>query len=114
MLLLACLLCHLPRLALPFNLDPRIPVVTEGGTDAEAYFGYSVAQHRTGRGPRGVPVLLVGAPRDDNLQPGTTRSGALWRCPLTADMTVRALLSFAQQNWFFCEMCVLSGFQSHI
>lgn len=27
--------------------------------------------------------LLVGAPLDDNLQPGTNQSGALWKCPLT-------------------------------
>ena len=27
--------------------------------------------------------LLVGAPLDQNLQPGTNRSGALWRCPMT-------------------------------
>jgi len=27
--------------------------------------------------------LLVGAPLDQNLQPGTNRSGALWKCPIT-------------------------------
>ncbi|KAG8283959.1 integrin [Homalodisca vitripennis] len=27
--------------------------------------------------------LLVGAPLGQNLQPGTNRSGALWKCPLT-------------------------------
>lgn len=27
--------------------------------------------------------LLVGAPLDQNAQPDTNRSGALWRCPLT-------------------------------
>ena len=27
--------------------------------------------------------LLVGAPLDKNLQPNTSRSGALWKCPLT-------------------------------
>jgi len=27
---------------------------------------------------------LVGAPLDQNLQPGTNRSGALWKCPLTS------------------------------
>lgn len=27
--------------------------------------------------------LLIGAPLDQNRQPNTTRSGALWKCPLT-------------------------------
>lgn len=30
--------------------------------------------------------LLVGAPLDQNLQPGTNRSGALWKCPLTTHL----------------------------
>lgn len=30
--------------------------------------------------------LLVGAPLDQNLQPNTSKSGALWKCPLTMDM----------------------------
>lgn len=28
--------------------------------------------------------MLVGAPLGQNLQPGTNRSGALWKCPLTS------------------------------
>lgn len=28
--------------------------------------------------------ILVGAPLGQNLQPGTNRSGALWKCPLTS------------------------------
>ena len=27
--------------------------------------------------------MLVGAPLGQNLQPNTTRSGALWKCPLS-------------------------------
>lgn len=30
--------------------------------------------------------LLVGAPLGQNLQPNTTRSGALWKCPLTSPL----------------------------
>ena len=75
-----------------FNLDPRVPIVKTAGFDSESYFGYSVAQHRTLRSTEyGEPVLLVGAPRDQNLQPETNRSGALWQCKLTADPKVRKL-----------------------
>ena len=49
-----------------------------------SFFGYSVAQHVTGAGE---PVLLVGAPQDRNLQPGTNSSGALYRCPLSSATT---------------------------
>ena len=72
-----------------FNLDPRIPVIKRGGADDESYFGYSVAQHRTVKGSRGQPLILVGAPRDNNLQPGTYRSGALWQCKMNNDIEVR-------------------------
>lgn len=73
-----------------FNLETRIPIVKTAGFDSESYFGYSVAQHRTLRSTEyGEPILLVGAPRDQNLQPETNRSGALWQCKLTADPRVR-------------------------
>ena len=66
-----------------FNLETRVPVVKLGGDYVNSFFGYSVAQHRTGEGE---PVLLIGAPQDRNLQPGTNSSGALYRCPaLTSD-----------------------------
>ena len=65
-----------------FNLETRVPVVKIGGDYDNSFFGYSVAQHRTGDGE---PVLLIGAPQDRNLQPGTNSSGALYRCPVTSD-----------------------------
>jgi len=66
-----------------FNLETRVPVIKTGGNYANSYFGFSVAQHRTGDGE---PVLLIGAPQDRNLQPGTNSSGALYRCPaVTSD-----------------------------
>lgn len=69
-----------------FNLDPRIPIVKTAGADDLSYFGFSVAQHRTLRSRQyGESLLLVGAPRDQNLQPNTRRSGALWQCKLSAD-----------------------------
>ena len=71
-----------------FNLDPRIPVVKSGATGS--YFGYSVAQHRTLTSTKhGKSVILVGAPKDQNLQPNTTRSGALWLCSISPDPKVR-------------------------
>lgn len=71
-----------------FNLEVRYPIIKVGR--GQAYFGYSVAQHRTLRTREfGEAVILVGAPKDDNLQPNTTESGALWQCPLSTDWQVR-------------------------
>ncbi|XP_054286091.1 integrin alpha-PS1-like isoform X2 [Macrosteles quadrilineatus] len=67
-----------------FNLETRLPVIKRGTEGS--YFGYSVAEHQSiNEEKRQVEHswLLVGAPLDQNLQPGTNRSGALWRCPLT-------------------------------
>ncbi len=72
-----------------FNLDTRMPVV-KLGRNPDSYFGYSVAQHRTLRSREyGQPVLLIGAPQDSNLQPNTTKSGALYQCKLSSDLQVR-------------------------
>merc|ERR1711988_1519881 len=67
-------MCH------AFNLETRAPIVKFGGTFNDSYFGYSVAQHRT---KDGQPFILIGAPRDKNLQPGTNRTGALYKCSLS-------------------------------
>ena len=76
-----------------FNLEVSLPVIKLGRS--ESYFGYSVAQHRTLRTPEfGQSLLLVGAPRDDNLQPNTSRSGALWQCKLSSDLQVNFSFSF--------------------
>ena len=88
---------------LSFNLDQRIPIIKSAGAFADSYFGYSVAQHRTGSSSiysrdGGEATILVGAPRDQNLQPGTNRSGALWRCSLSSEIRVRPVfpvLNFA-------------------
>ena len=82
--IIACIL----KTVCSFNLEVQYPVIKVGR--AEAYFGYSVAQHRTLRTREyGEAVVLVGAPKDNNLQPNTTESGALWRCPLTTDLQVK-------------------------
>ncbi|XP_063536455.1 integrin alpha-PS1 isoform X1 [Cydia strobilella] len=66
-----------------FNLEPRIPVIKFG--EKGSYFGFSVAEHLTLNEAGGsTSWLLVGAPLGQNLQPNTNRSGALWKCPLTA------------------------------
>jgi len=64
-----------------FNLETRLPVVKVGGQYVKSFFGFSVAGHRTSDGE---PVILIGAPQDKNLQPGTNNSGALYRCPVTS------------------------------
>ncbi|XP_018021085.2 integrin alpha-PS1, partial [Hyalella azteca] len=73
---------------LGFNLEPRIPIVKIGNPNS--HFGYSVAQHQSvletiSSKRRVTSWLLVGAPKDHNLQPGTHRSGALWKCPFTSN-----------------------------
>ncbi|XP_068244696.1 integrin alpha-3-like isoform X2 [Palaemon carinicauda] len=85
--MLALLLCFWSlTLVCSFNLEPRIPIVKKGSPNS--HFGYTVAQHQTildtALGTKYKKSwLLVGAPKDQNLQPGTNRSGALWKCPLT-------------------------------
>ncbi|XP_068633179.1 integrin alpha-PS1-like isoform X2 [Battus philenor] len=75
-------LCILHKAA-GFNLEPRIPVIKHGETGS--YFGFSVAEHLTINNTNGLKTswLLVGAPLGQNLQPNTTRSGALWKCRLS-------------------------------
>ncbi|XP_077299623.1 multiple edematous wings isoform X2 [Arctopsyche grandis] len=76
--LLSCYLC----LVEAFNLEVRVPIIKQG--HEESYFGYSVAQHQTQKENESKSWLLVGAPLDQNLQPNTSKSGALWKCPLTS------------------------------
>ncbi|XP_017064986.1 integrin alpha-PS1 isoform X2 [Drosophila eugracilis] len=66
-----------------FNLEHRLPIVKYG--HLHSHFGYSVATHTIGeaKDPNKTNCVLVGAPLDHNLQPNTSHSGALWRCPMT-------------------------------
>lgn len=59
---------------LAFNVDTQYAIVHSGPKGS--YFGYSVAQHKD----RGVNWLLVGAPKTQTDQPGTSQSGAVYRC----------------------------------
>ncbi|KAI5751699.1 hypothetical protein M8J77_010094 [Diaphorina citri] len=67
-----------------FNLETRLPIVKYGRNGS--YFGYSVAAHQSVEEVKLVKNswLLVGAPLDQNMQPNTTKSGALWKCPLSS------------------------------
>ncbi|XP_059476549.1 integrin alpha-PS1 isoform X2 [Neocloeon triangulifer] len=69
-----------------FNLETRLPLVKNGADGV--YFGFSVAEHQivdsvTNNSLVTDSWMLVGAPLDQNLQPNTNRSGALWKCPMT-------------------------------
>ncbi|XP_076618885.1 multiple edematous wings isoform X2 [Colletes latitarsis] len=67
-----------------FNLEPRIPVIKRGLNGS--YFGYSIAEHQEisdDSTEKPKSWMLIGAPLDQNRQPNTSRSGALWQCPLT-------------------------------
>ncbi|XP_068775487.1 integrin alpha-3 isoform X2 [Struthio camelus] len=79
--LLLLLLGALLRAAAAFNLDTAFPVLKEGAT-RRGFFGFSVALHRqTERRER--YLLLVGAPQDVDTE-NSTRTGAVYSCPLTA------------------------------
>ena len=68
---LASLLVITPAV-ISFNLEPRIAIVKRGPPGS--YFGYSVAQHQVVERQSSLrSVALVGAPRDNSSQPGTTR-----------------------------------------
>ncbi|XP_050439552.1 integrin alpha-PS1 isoform X2 [Adelges cooleyi] len=76
--------CTIIRWAHGFNLEVRLPIVKHGHFGS--YFGYSVAGHQSFDDLKGQVEnswILVGAPLDQNLQPKTNQSGALWKCPLT-------------------------------
>ncbi|XP_036318657.1 integrin alpha-PS1 isoform X3 [Rhagoletis pomonella] len=83
LLLLNLSISHIPR-SWAFNLENRLPIV-KYGPHTNSYFGYSIATHTVGEynWPNNTKWLLVGAPLDKNLQPGTNQTGALYRCPIT-------------------------------
>ncbi|KAK8740447.1 hypothetical protein OTU49_002915 [Cherax quadricarinatus] len=86
--LIVCMFCVCTfSVVFSFNLEPRIPIVKKGS--AHSHFGYTVAQHQSVGPGATVPLswMLVGAPKDQNLQPGTNRSGALWKCPISTKTT---------------------------
>ncbi|VDL77756.1 unnamed protein product [Nippostrongylus brasiliensis] len=74
-LLIAHLLWSITELN-AFNLDVHAPIYKYGPDGT--YFGYTVAEHFKGD----VPVVLVGAPRAESGQVGTSRAGALFACPI--------------------------------
>ncbi|XP_067635776.1 uncharacterized protein [Eurosta solidaginis] len=97
-LILLCLsISHSIPQSYAFNLENRLPIV-KYGPHSDTYFGYSVATHTVGEynWPNNTKWLLVGAPLDINLQPGTNKTGALYRCPIT-------------QNLNDCEQIITDG-----
>ncbi|XP_064455272.1 integrin alpha-PS1-like [Ornithodoros turicata] len=67
-----------------FNLEPRLPIFKLG--EKGTYFGYSVSEHSVLSGGNNIVenILLIGAPRTQTWQPGTNKSGAVYRCPITS------------------------------
>lgn len=65
-----------------FNLEPRLPLLKLGTKGS--YFGYSVSEHQTVESGTVIDnLVLVGAPRAQTSQPGTNKSGAVYRCPIS-------------------------------
>nr|XP_033774071.1 integrin alpha-3 isoform X1 [Geotrypetes seraphini] len=69
-----------------FNVDTRFPVLKKGST-SDSFFGYSVALHQQTEGQHRY-LLLTGAPQE-LAAPGqnANRTGAVYYCPLTTEMT---------------------------
>ncbi|XP_043467893.1 integrin alpha-PS1 isoform X2 [Leptopilina heterotoma] len=84
--IILCLVLSILSSVNSFNLEARIPVIKKGVKGS--YFGFSVAEHQEISEKNGDKTswILVGAPLDQNIQPGTNRSGALWKCPLTSTL----------------------------
>lgn len=59
---------------LAFNLDTQSAIIHRGPEGS--YFGYTVAQYKD----RGVPYLLVGAPKAQTNQRGVREGGAVYKC----------------------------------
>ncbi|XP_037725112.1 integrin alpha-PS1 isoform X1 [Drosophila subpulchrella] len=95
-----CLILQIVIPTLCFNLEQRLPIVKYG--HPKSNFGYSVATHTIGEvnGPNKTNCVLVGAPLDQNRQPNTSHSGALWRCPMT-------------QSFSDCEQVITDGRRSN-
>ncbi|XP_052821061.1 integrin alpha-8-like isoform X1 [Mya arenaria] len=72
----AFVMCILADIVGCYNLD--LETVTVHAGERDSMFGYSVALHDD----QGSKWLLVGAPRAPTRQPGVTRGGAVYRCPL--------------------------------
>lgn len=68
--------CYLVDSCVGYNLDLETVTVHRG--ESRSKFGYSVALHQD----QGAKWLLVGAPRAQTRQPGVTRGGAVYRCPI--------------------------------
>ena len=63
-----------------FNLDLTAPVLKRVvNTNANNYFGYSIAQHSAKNGK----YILVGAPKDT--YQSFNQSGAVYKCPFNLD-----------------------------
>lgn len=96
LLFLKCIFC--------FNLDTKLPII-KSSLNPDSFFGYSVALHRKS-GFRSEPVLLVGAPNDHNVQPGTNKSGALYQCGLSnfIDVSIRLIrFNFLFSSFFISD-----------
>uniref|UniRef100_U5EVI2 Putative vitronectin receptor alpha subunit n=1 Tax=Corethrella appendiculata TaxID=1370023 RepID=U5EVI2_9DIPT len=81
-----------------FNLENRLPIYKTG--QQGSYFGYSIAAHVEKKYDQSEQKwILVGAPLGQNLQPNTTKSGALFKCPI-------------QQNPNDCQQVITDGRRS--
>ncbi|KAL3831471.1 hypothetical protein ACJMK2_023216 [Sinanodonta woodiana] len=74
--LVICVLVYLEDYACGYNLDLESATIRSG--DTGSMFGFDVALHQD----QDAKWLLVGAPRAQTSQPGITRGGAVYRCPV--------------------------------
>ncbi|KAL3090253.1 hypothetical protein niasHS_006705 [Heterodera schachtii] len=62
-----------------FNLDLDQPLFWRGPSNS--FFGFSIAQHFKD----GKPILLIGAPKANSVQPNAIQSGAVFACQMAND-----------------------------
>uniref|UniRef100_A0AC34QTI9 Integrin alpha-2 domain-containing protein n=1 Tax=Panagrolaimus sp. JU765 TaxID=591449 RepID=A0AC34QTI9_9BILA len=109
MILFLILFCSFFTFLNCFNIDTKTAIIRTGPNGS--YFGFSVAPHvQTNQ-----KLILVGAPRAESGQPGTTQAGAIFKCGLFGGpATCQTIqVEYRKKNDFQNIPTVLEGRELH-